>query len=123
MWSHTIGQARCVRFRGRIYNSSLNIDAAFNSSLTESCPPTAPNGDSNLQPLDLVTPNRFDNNYFKNLVSNKGLLISDQVLFNRDSTDSIVTEYVNNPSTFDSDFAAAMIKMGEMMSLLVLMEL
>ncbi|KAM0016919.1 putative peroxidase [Helianthus debilis subsp. tardiflorus] len=111
--SHTIGQARCVTFRGRIYNSSLNIDTAFNSSLSESCPQTAPNGDSNLQPLDLMTPNRFDNNYFRNLVSSRGLLISDQVLFNRDSTDSIVTEYVNNPSRFDSDFAAAMIKMGE----------
>uniref|UniRef100_A0A251RV85 peroxidase n=2 Tax=Helianthus annuus TaxID=4232 RepID=A0A251RV85_HELAN len=106
----TFGQAPPL---GRIYNSSLNIDAAFNSSLSERCPQTAPNGDSNLQPLDLMTPNRFDNNYFRNLVSSRGLLISDQVLFNGDSTDSIVTEYVNNPSTFDSDFAAAMIKMGE----------
>ncbi|KAI7739841.1 hypothetical protein M8C21_029951 [Ambrosia artemisiifolia] len=111
--SHTIGQARCVTFRGRIYNSALNIDPAFNSSLSAICPQTAPNGDGNLRPLDLQTPNRFDNNYFRNLVSSRGLLISDQVLFNGDSTDSIVTEYVNNPSAFDKDFASAMIKMGE----------
>ncbi|KAJ0430654.1 putative peroxidase [Helianthus annuus] len=109
--SHTIGQARCSRFRGRIYNSSLNIDAAFNSSLSEICPPTG--GDENLQPLDLVSPNTFDNNYFRNLVASRGLLISDQVLFNGDSADSIVTEYVDNPATFGSDFAAAMVKMSE----------
>ncbi|KAI7738821.1 hypothetical protein M8C21_026572, partial [Ambrosia artemisiifolia] len=111
--SHTLGQARCIRFRERIYSSSLRIDAAFNSSLSAVCPPTPPNGDGNMQPLDLVTPNAFDNNYFSNLVSSRGLLISDQVLFNGDSADSIVTEYVDNPATFASDFAAAMVKMSE----------
>ncbi|KAJ0669238.1 putative peroxidase [Helianthus annuus] len=111
--SHTLGQARCVRFRGRIYNSPLPIDAAFNSSLTAICPPTAPTGDATLQPLDLVTPNTFDNNYFLNLRASRGLLISDQVLFNGDSADSIVTEYADNPATFDSDFAASMVKMSE----------
>ncbi|XP_076960175.1 basic peroxidase-like [Bidens hawaiensis] len=111
--SHTIGQARCVTFRPRIYDNSSNIDAAFASSLRRNCPQTAPNGDGNLQPLDLRTPNRFDNNYFRNLVGRRGLLTSDQALFNGDSTDAIVTEYVNNPSTFDSDFAAAMVKMSE----------
>lgn len=63
--------------------------------------------------LDLVTPNSFDNNYFKNLIQKKGLLQSDQVLFSGGSTDSIVSEYSNNPTTFKSDFAAAMIKMGD----------
>ncbi|KAM0050528.1 putative peroxidase [Helianthus debilis subsp. tardiflorus] len=111
--SHTIGQARCASFRTRIYDNSSNIDAAFASSVRENCPPTSPDGNGNLQPLDLVTPSLFDNNYFRNLVNNRGLLTSDQALFNGDSTDSIVTEYVNNPSTFDSDFAAAMVKLSE----------
>ncbi|KAI3818405.1 hypothetical protein L1987_12211 [Smallanthus sonchifolius] len=111
--SHTIGLARCVTFRARIYNNASNIDAAFASSLRENCPPTSPDGNNNTRPLDLMTPNRFDNNYFRNLVRSKGLLTSDQVLFNGDSTDSIVTEYVKNPAKFNSDFAAAMVKMGE----------
>ncbi|GKA21948.1 basic peroxidase-like protein [Tanacetum coccineum] len=110
--SHTIGQARCVRFRDRIYNES-NIDATFAANLRSNCPQTAPNGDGNLAPLDLQTPNTFDNNYFRNLVASRGLLTSDQVLFNGDSTDSIVTEYVDNPSLFDSDFGTAMINMGD----------
>ncbi|PWA72837.1 heme peroxidase [Artemisia annua] len=111
--SHTIGKARCVRFRDRIYANNSNIDATFAANLRRNCPQTAPNGDGNLEPLDLQTPNKFDNNYFRNLVASKGLLTSDQVLFNGDSTDSIVTEYVDNPSLFDCDFAKAMVNMGD----------
>ncbi|KAI3731730.1 hypothetical protein L1987_62919 [Smallanthus sonchifolius] len=110
--SHTLGQAQCVRFRERAYNAT-NIDPAFATTLRANCPQTPPNGDGNLEPLDLQTPNIFDNNYFENLVASRGLLISDQALFDGGSSDSIVTEYVNNPGTFDSDFAAAMVKMSE----------
>ncbi|GFZ01711.1 peroxidase superfamily protein [Actinidia rufa] len=74
--------------------------------------PRAP-GDDNQAPLDLQTPNLFDNNYFKNLIVQKGLLHSDQVLHNGGSTDSLVETYSKNSSTFSSDFAAAMIKMGD----------
>ena len=59
-----------------------------------------------------MTPNQLDNNYFKNLIQKKGLLASDQVLFSGGSTDSIVSEYSSKPANFKSDFAAAMIKMG-----------
>lgn len=60
-----------------------------------------------------MTPNSFDNNYFKNLLQKKGLLQSDQILFSGGSTDSIVSEYSRSPATFKSDFASAMIKMGD----------
>ncbi|KAJ6983546.1 hypothetical protein NC653_026383 [Populus alba x Populus x berolinensis] len=108
--SHTLGQAQCFTFRDRIYNAS-NIDAGFASTRKRRCPRTG--GQANLAPLDLVTPNSFDNNYFKNLMRKKGLLQSDQVLFNGGSTDSIVSEYSRNPAKFSSDFASAMIKMGD----------
>ncbi|KAF4361301.1 hypothetical protein F8388_001190 [Cannabis sativa] len=109
--SHTIGQAQCFTFRERIYNAT-DIDAAFASNLRNGCPQTSPNGNSNLAPLDTLTPNSFDNNYFTNLVDQKGLLASDQILFSGGETDSIVTEYTNSASTFNSDFASAMVKMG-----------
>lgn len=111
---HTIGQAQCFLFRNRIYNQS-NIHAGFASTRRRNCPTSGGNG--NLAPLDLVTPNSFDNNYFKNLIQNKGLLQTDQLLFNGGSTDTIVTEYSTNPSTFKSDFATAMIKMGDIQPL------
>ncbi|XP_024449168.1 lignin-forming anionic peroxidase isoform X2 [Populus trichocarpa] len=108
--SHTLGQAQCFTFRERIYNHS-NIDAGFASTRRRRCPRVG--SDATLAPLDLVTPNSFDNNYFKNLMQNKGLLQSDQVLFNGGSTDSIVSEYSRNPARFRSDFGSAMIKMGD----------
>ncbi|KAF8369417.1 hypothetical protein HHK36_032571 [Tetracentron sinense] len=111
--SHTIGQAQCVTFRDRIYNNASDIDAGFASTRKRRCPTNAPDGDSNLAPLDLVTPNSFDNNYFKNLIQRKGLLESDQILFSGGSTDSIVSEYSKSPATFNSDFASAMVKMGD----------
>ncbi|KAK1425486.1 hypothetical protein QVD17_20838 [Tagetes erecta] len=109
--AHTIGQAQCFLFRDRIYNNGSDVDAGFASTRRRGCPINE--GNEKLAPLDLVTPNSFDNNYFKNLIQKKGLLESDQVLFSGGSTDDIVREYSNNPSKFKSDFAAAMIKMSE----------
>ncbi|KAL8530622.1 hypothetical protein ACS0TY_007597 [Phlomoides rotata] len=103
--SHTIGQARCVTFRARIYSNGSDIDAGFATTRRRQCPQSG--GNANLAPLDLVTPNSFDNNYFRNIVQRRGLLESDQILLSG-STESIVREYSNNPATFSSDFAAAM---------------
>ncbi|KAF5939649.1 hypothetical protein HYC85_023908 [Camellia sinensis] len=83
--SHTIGQAQCFTFRNRIYDNGSNIDALLAPSAVVALP----------------------------LPAKKGLLPSDQVLFNGGSTDNIVLEYSKNPSTFNSDFALAMIKMGD----------
>ncbi|WCJ33749.1 Peroxidase superfamily protein [Euphorbia peplus] len=112
--SHTLGQAQCATFRNRIYNES-NIDAGFASTRRRSCPSVG--GGGNLAALDLVTPNSFDNNYFKNLVQKKGLLHSDQILFSgAGSTDDIVLEYSENRAKFNSDFSSAMVKMGNLIN-------
>ncbi|XP_004240883.1 peroxidase P7 [Solanum lycopersicum] len=111
--AHTIGQARCTSFRGRIYNETKNMDASLARTRQNNCPRASGSGDNNLAPLDLQTPTRFDNHYFINLVNKKGLLHSDQQLFNGGSVDSIVKSYSNNPSSFISDFVTAMIKMGD----------
>ncbi|KAG7953868.1 hypothetical protein I3843_12G130900 [Carya illinoinensis] len=110
--SHTIGQARCVTFSQRIHNNTSDIDADFARTRKRKCS-LDEDSSQNLAPLDLVTPNAFDNNYFKNLIKKKGLLESDQILFSGGSTDSIVWEYSKKPSTFKADFAAAMVRMGE----------
>uniref|UniRef100_A0A6N2MFD2 peroxidase n=1 Tax=Salix viminalis TaxID=40686 RepID=A0A6N2MFD2_SALVM len=103
---------RCTSFRARIYNET-NIDSSFAATRKKSCPFPGPSGNSKLAPLDVQTPTAFDNNYYKNLINQKGLLHSDQVLFNGGSTDSLVRTYSSNSKTFNSDFATAMIKMGD----------
>ncbi|KAF7145887.1 hypothetical protein RHSIM_Rhsim04G0123000 [Rhododendron simsii] len=109
--SHTIGQARCISFRARIYNET-NIDSQFATSLQSNCPSTG--GDNNLSPLDTTSPTSFNNAYFTNLQSQLGLLHSDQQLFNGGSTDSQVDTYSSDSDTFFNDFANAMVKMGSL---------
>ncbi|KAM3683936.1 hypothetical protein ACJW31_11G002900 [Castanea mollissima] len=109
--SHTIGQARCEIFRDRIYNET-NIDSSYATSLKSNCPSTG--GDDNLGPLDVTSPTSFDNSYFKNLLRKKGLLHSDQQLFNGGSTDFQVVAYSSDLGSFQKDFANAMVKMGNL---------
>ncbi|TKY66756.1 Peroxidase 52 [Spatholobus suberectus] len=106
---HTIGQAQCQFFRTRIYNET-NIDATFAAARRANCP--ASGGDSTLAPLDSLTPTRFDNGYYADLVNRRGLLHSDQVLFNGGSQDALVRTYSGNNAAFFRDFAAAMVKLG-----------
>ena len=80
------------------------------SSLRRNCPRSG--NDSVLAPLDRQTPTFFDNLYYKNLLIKKGLLHSDQELFNGRSTDALVKSYAANMSLFFQKFPEAMIKMG-----------
>ncbi|KAM0852951.1 hypothetical protein ACQ4PT_051419 [Festuca glaucescens] len=86
--AHTIGAARC---------------AAPQSGAT----------DGNLAPLDAFSSVRFDNGYYRNLLSRFGLLHSDQELFGSGGpVDSIAQTYAGNGGAFSADFVTAMIKMG-----------
>ncbi|XP_010683553.3 LOW QUALITY PROTEIN: cationic peroxidase 1 [Beta vulgaris subsp. vulgaris] len=110
--AHTIGQARCTSFRSRIYNET-SINSTFATSLQANCPSNG--GDNNLSPLDKTSPTTFDNAYFTNLLSLEGLLHSDQQLYSGNgNTDSQVSSYSSSSSTFFTDFANAMVKMGNM---------
>uniref|UniRef100_M8CVT5 Peroxidase 1 n=1 Tax=Aegilops tauschii TaxID=37682 RepID=M8CVT5_AEGTA len=83
--AHTIGQAQCSTFRARIYGGDTNTNAAYAASLRANCPrQSAP----------------------------RGLLHSDQVLFNNYTTDNTVRNFASNPAAFSSAFTTAMIKMG-----------
>ena len=112
--AHTIGQSQCLNFRDHIYNDT-NINPGFASSLKANCPRPTGSGDSNLAPLDTSTPYAFDNAYYSNLLSQKGLLHSDQELFNGGSQDALVRKYSGNAGMFAADFAKAMVKMGGLM--------
>ncbi|KAK1271351.1 Peroxidase 4 [Acorus gramineus] len=105
---HTIGFARCTSFRPHIYNDT-DIDPSFAQSLKRICP--FKGGDNNLQPLD-PTPAKFDHNYFKDLLKKKGLLHSDQELFNGGSTDGMVRRYGSDYERFAADFVKSMVRMG-----------
>ncbi|KAL3647512.1 Peroxidase 72 [Castilleja foliolosa] len=115
--SHTIGNARCVSFRQRLYNQTgnskpdLTLDQSYAAKLRAQCPRSG--GDQNLFVLDFVSPTMFDNSYFKNLLSFKGLLSSDQILLTKNQVSlELVKQYAANNKLFFEQFAKSMVKMG-----------
>jgi peroxidase len=112
--AHTVGRARCQTFRGRVNGGDANVNATFAAQLQQRCPAASGVGDSGLAPLDAETPDAFDNGYFRGLAQRRGLLHSDQELFNGGSQDALVRKYAGNAGMFASDFARAMVKMGSL---------
>nr|GMC54939.1 peroxidase 9 [Ipomoea batatas] len=115
---HTIGVARCVSFRQRLYNQNgdnqpdATLERAYYNDLKAACPKTG--GDNNVSPLDVASPVRFDNTYFKLLLRRKGLLASDEALLTGDvqKTVELVKGYASDEELFFHHFAKSMVKMG-----------
>ncbi|KAK7820568.1 peroxidase 72, partial [Quercus suber] len=115
--SHTIGNARCTSFRQRLYNQSGNgqpdytLDQSYAAQLKTRCPKSG--GDQNLFFLDYVSPTKFDNYYYNNILASKGLLNSDQVLLTKnEGSKELVKQYAENSQLFFEQFAKSMVKMG-----------
>ncbi|KAL3845268.1 hypothetical protein ACJIZ3_002671 [Penstemon smallii] len=121
---HTIGVARCVAFRQRLYNQNGNnerdetLEINYYNDLKTVCPKVG--GDNNISPLDFSSPVKFDNNYFKLILLGKGLLNSDEVLLtgNVRKTMELVRIYAENEAIFFFQFAKSMVKMGNINPLL-----
>ncbi|THG18818.1 peroxidase 4-like [Camellia sinensis] len=109
---HTIGLARCTTFVARIYNDT-NINPNFDATLKKICPVNS--GGNKTFPLDATT-TVFDTVYYQDLLQQKGLLHSDQQLFDggNSETDDLVRYYSNNPYAFGEDFGVSMLKMGNL---------
>ncbi|KAL2622237.1 hypothetical protein R1flu_002442 [Riccia fluitans] len=117
--AHTFGKAQCGAFVGRLYDfqgtgsPDPTIDPTYLQTLQANCPD---GGDGSvLNNLDQGTPTAFDNSYYNNLLVNKGLLNSDQVLESTSgstTTQNLVTSFGGDQSSFFSQFSASMLKMG-----------
>lgn len=115
--AHTIGFAQCFTFKRRLYNfkGSGNPDPTLDSSLVSNLQSTCPNVDGSnnkLAPLDVQSTLIFDNAYYVNLMNNSGLLESDQALMGDPRTADLVKSYSMYPYLYFRDFAASMVKLG-----------
>uniref|UniRef100_A0A2P2P373 peroxidase n=1 Tax=Rhizophora mucronata TaxID=61149 RepID=A0A2P2P373_RHIMU len=119
---HTIGVARCINFRERIYGdfgSNFDPASAMHLNNLKSICPIAGGGDDNISPLDYVTPTLFDNSFYQSLLRNEGLLNSDQELYSSIlgvQTKDLVTKYASDPLAFFQQFAESMVNMGNIMN-------
>ena len=62
--------------------------------------------------MDPVTPEKFDNQYFKNLQQGMGLFTSDQVLATDERSRGTVNLFASNEQAFNKAFIEAITKMG-----------
>ncbi|XP_006658128.1 peroxidase P7-like [Oryza brachyantha] len=110
---HTLGYSRCLFFRSRLYNETDTLDPAYAAALEEQCPITG--DDDALTSLD-DTPTTVDTDYYQGLTQGRALLHTDQQLYQGGGGDSddLVKYYGENPDKFWEDFAAAMVKMGNL---------
>lgn len=117
--SHTIGEARCFSIMTRLYNysGSGKSDPAFEPIYREKLSKLCPmGGDENVTSGMDATAKVFDNQYFKDLVSRKGFLNSDQTLFTWPETREYVKMFSENETEFFRAFAEGMVKMGDLQS-------
>ncbi|KAI6676073.1 hypothetical protein NL676_036869 [Syzygium grande] len=77
------------------------------------CPGVNGIDDDNLAPLDFRSPITFDHSCYYNLVQRRGLLHSDQQLFNGGPADSLVKLHSRSPIAFDKDFVVSITRMGD----------
>lgn len=62
--------------------------------------------------MDPVSPRKFDNAYYQNLVNHKGLFTSDEVLFTDPLSQPTVSGFAGDRTGFNRAFAAAMVRLG-----------
>ena len=120
--AHTIGFSHCRQFTDRLYNfegvpgqRDPSLDASLASSLEAKCPPHTTIDD--IVGMDATSPFTFDTNYYKGLVSNRGLLFSDQTLATHPITAHAINQLAtSSPDLFFQNFVNSMINLGNVIS-------
>ncbi|KAL6323961.1 hypothetical protein AAG906_006232 [Vitis piasezkii] len=116
--AHSIGVSHCSSFSNRLYSFNAthpqdpSMDPEFARYLKTKCPPPSNTGSDPTVALEVQTPNRLDNKYYKDLKNHRGLLTSDQTLFDSPSTVRMVKNNARYGANWGNKFAAAMVRMG-----------
>ncbi|XP_072976503.1 peroxidase 2-like [Typha angustifolia] len=107
--AHTIGDSHCSSFLDRL-KPGVPIDASLAASLKKKCPSPA-SGNVTVD-QDVVTPDLFDNQYYKNVEAHRVLFDSDNALLTSKKSADLVSIYARDQTIWQVKFAAAMVKMG-----------
>ncbi|CAN6168983.1 unnamed protein product [Urochloa humidicola] len=110
--SHSVGHSHCSSFSDRISTPPSDMDPGMAFILKGVCPakPNFTNDPTVVQ--DSVTPDKLDNQYYKNVLNHKVLFKSDASLLTSTQTASKVTENAIIGPGWEKKFAIAMVKMS-----------
>lgn len=113
--AHSVGRTHCVNLVERLYPEvDPSFDPDYAVYLKGRCP--TPNPDPNevlYARNDRVTPMKLDNNYFKNLINHRGLLLVDQGLLSDSRTTPYVTKMAQDNTYFFAQFSRALTILSE----------
>ncbi|KAK4285612.1 hypothetical protein QN277_002288 [Acacia crassicarpa] len=111
--AHTIGRSTCKSFMNRVYNfnGTAKPDPSLNMYYLEILKRRCKR-EMDLVHLDVISPRTFDNVYYTNLVRKVGLLSTDQLLYSDSRTGPFVQAFATQPFLLSSQFAASMVKLG-----------
>ena len=113
--AHSVGRTHCVKLVHRLYPE---VDPAFPASHVEhmlkKCPDTIPDPKA-VQYVrnDRGTPMILDNNYYRNILDNKGLLLVDHQLANDKRTKPYVKKMAKSQDYFFKEFSRAITILSE----------
>ncbi|KAL1219817.1 Peroxidase 66 [Cardamine amara subsp. amara] len=113
---HTLGFSHCSSFESRLQSFSKfhdidpSMNFAFAQSLKKKCPRS--NRGKNAGMVLDSTNSVFDNDYYKQILSGKGVFGSDQVLLGDSRTKWIVETFAHNQKAFFREFAVSMVNLG-----------
>ncbi|KAK4774916.1 hypothetical protein SAY86_009851 [Trapa natans] len=115
--AHTVGFSHCKEFAAGIYHysKSSSYDPSYNPKFAQALQKACSNykKDPTVSVFnDIMTPNKFDNLYYKNLPEGLGLLASDRAIYIDPRTRPYVVAYAADQSRFFRDFSAAIQKLS-----------
>ncbi|PHU05504.1 Peroxidase 21 [Capsicum chinense] len=120
--AHSVGRVHCVNIIHRLYPTvDSTLDPDYATYLKTRCPSPQPSPNvTEFARNDRETPMVWDNLYYKNILSNKGLLSVDQQLVSDPITYPFVEKFAASNSYFHAQFGKALIILSEKNHLLVM---
>ncbi|CAI8602640.1 unnamed protein product [Vicia faba] len=113
--AHSVGRVHCMNLVHRLYPTvDPTLDPTHAAYLKRRCP--TPNPDPRAVEYvrnDLKTPMIIDNNYYKNILQNKGLLTLDAELATDPKTAPYVQKMADDNGYFNEQFSRAIVLLSE----------
>ncbi|KAF8720933.1 hypothetical protein HU200_023336 [Digitaria exilis] len=110
--AHTVGRAHCSSFVSDRLAAAADIDGGFASSLRKRCLADRIAGDDPTVNQDAVTPNAFDNQYYKDVLARRVLFTSDAALLASPETAKMVRDSAYIRGWWEDKFKKAFVKMS-----------